>query len=379
MMANQTGQLNSSSDRVSYGTEPYFIYPISVIYVALISIATIGNTLVIITICSWSSLRKSTTNFFILSLAVSDLLTASVAMPLDLDLLLSDNIWRHGKLLCEIWATVYLSTVPTSILTLMAVGLDRYKTLSDPLSKFREYQFMTRKRAVLVVIIIWVYSVMFAVIPFMGWQQYPTSLMEGQCLFNITYIYSAASSFINFIIPLLITSFLYGKIYLIAYRHNGKLISKGRSENTVQKTTAAPAEQKAFMNNLKAAKTVSVIVSGFIVCWLPFCVLSLTMSFCFSCLDRIPEKLYASLLLLGYSNCALNPCLYSFKNQKFRKFCRLTLMSVFLKNPKRTEMTKRPSYETQQSGMKKLRLSEIIYDNKDAVKLTSFARLNGVI
>jgi hypothetical protein len=105
--------------------------------------------------------------------------------------------------------------------------------------------------------------------------------------------------------------------------------------------------------------------------------LSIIMSFCYACLDRIPGKLYASLLLLGYSNSALNPCLYSFKNKKFRKFCRLMLMSIYIKNPERAEMTKRPSYETQ-SGLRKPRLSDVLYDNKDVIKLTSFSKFHSV-
>lgn len=358
---------------VSYGTEPYFLYPISALYVIIISMATIGSCLVLLTICRWQSLRNSTTNFFILSLAVSDLITATIAMPLDLDLLLHDNKWQYSTLLCEIWATIYLSTVPISILTLMAVGLDRFKTLSDPMSKFREYQFMTHKRAAIVIIVIWIYCITFASIPFMGWKHYPVNVIEGECLFNITYIYSATMNFINFILPLTITTILYGKIFLIAHRHGNEQFSQ--SSCNIHKTSNLN-EHKAFLNNLKAAKTVSAIVCGFLICWLPFTVLSVTMCFCKECLYHIPEKLYACLLLLGYSNCALNPFLYSFKNKKFRKCCKQMLCSLCTK--KHEVVDKRPSLGELPSIFKRHRCSDVRFDHMDSLKMTSLCRFQSL-
>ncbi|XP_020906365.1 octopamine receptor-like [Exaiptasia diaphana] len=372
-MPNMTVDINGTSyPAVNYFNEPYFLYPISALYVIIIIISTIGCSLVILTICRCQSLRNSTTNFFILSLAVSDLITATAAMTLDLDLLLHNNKWQYSALVCEIWATIYLSTVPISILTLLAVGLDRYKTLSDPMSRFREYQFMTRKRAAIVIIVIWIYCIVFASIPFMGWKHHPVSVREGECLFNITYIYSATSSLMNFILPLIITTFLYGKIYLIARRHGSENFSQSICYmHKLPNTT----EQKAFMNNLKAVRTVSAIVCGFLICWMPFTILSITMCFCRECVENIPEKLYASLLLLGYSNCALNPFLYSFKNKKFRKCCKLMLRSLL---PKHRPAVSRPTAFELQAVLRKHRCSDVLFERTHSLKLTSLCRFHSV-
>lgn len=358
---------------VSYKNDPYFLYPISALYVIIIIISTIGCSLVILTICRWQSLRNSTTNFFILSLAISDLITATVAMTLDLDLILHDNKWQYSTLVCEIWATIYLSTVPISILTLMAVGLDRYKTLSDPMSRFREYQFMTHKRAAIVIVVIWIYCIVFASIPFMGWTQYSKSVShEGECLFNITYIYSATSSLMNFIFPLIVTTFLYGKIYLIAHRHGSENASQSICNISKLPNTT---EQKAFLNNLKAVRTVSAIVCGFLICWLPFTILSITMCFCIPCMDNISNTLYQSLLLLGYSNCALNPFLYSFKNTKFRKCCKMMVCSLW---PKKRDRVQRPTAVELQAVLRKHRCSEVLFDRTYSLKMTSLCRFHSV-
>ena len=63
--------------------------------------------------------------------------------------------------MCEAWITVYLITVPTSILTLLAVSVDRYKSLEDPLNRFRRFRFMTRKRPLIVISVIWLLTALF--------------------------------------------------------------------------------------------------------------------------------------------------------------------------------------------------------------------------
>ena len=74
--------------------------------------------------------------------------------------------WVHGEVFfCEISSTMFVTTVPTSIWTLLAISVERYKSLSDPLNRFRRSPFMSRKRALIINFLIWLYSVLFASIP----------------------------------------------------------------------------------------------------------------------------------------------------------------------------------------------------------------------
>lgn len=306
-------QVNHSNSRLLFNNiEPHFLYPLCGMYVVVIVSAVMGNTFVFFTIVATKSLRRSATNIFILSLSISDLLTASVTMPLEVEILLRDGQWRHGETMCNVWTTLYLIVVPTSILTLLAVSIDRYKTLSDPLNKYRKTRFMTRKRAIVVVTALWLYSVVFALIPQMGWKISPESVSYGRCNFNITYGYSAMSSIINFIVPMLLTCLIYIKIYQIAKKdvHDGDTNRKSSLGRLIS--------QKILMKNLQAAKTISFIFCGVFLCWFPFTVFSLIGDFCLKCASSVSNSLPSVLLLLGYANSALSPYLYSFKNKKFR-------------------------------------------------------------
>lgn len=72
---------------------------------------------------------------------------------------------------------------------------------------------------------------------------------------------------------------------------------------------------KRFRTEAKATKTVGIIVGGFILCWLPFFTVYLTMGFCGSC---IPELLFKVFFYLGYCNSALNPLIYGMVSKDFR-------------------------------------------------------------
>ena len=125
--------------------EQTFSYPVSACATAITSVAVFGNFLVCLAILANRHLRNNPTNLFILSLALSDFLAAIIVMPFDIELLFRiDFEWNHGEAFCIIWQVVYLITIPISVFSLLAISVDRYKTLRDPLARFETSQFMTQ-------------------------------------------------------------------------------------------------------------------------------------------------------------------------------------------------------------------------------------------
>nr|CAD7415110.1 unnamed protein product [Timema poppensis] len=87
-----------------------------------------------------------------------------------------------------------------------------------------------------------------------------------------------------------------------------KLISKMGKRNI-------KAQVKRFRMETKAAKTLGIIVGGFIVCWLPFFTMYLIRAFCVSCIHPL---VFSILFWLGYCNSAINPCIYALFSKDFR-------------------------------------------------------------
>ncbi|XP_071440867.1 probable G-protein coupled receptor No18 [Hetaerina americana] len=88
-------------------------------------------------------------------------------------------------------------------------------------------------------------------------------------------------------------------------------------------STAAASRVSSFRRESKTAQTLSVVVGGFVACWLPFFIIYLLAPFLPS--DAISADLMSFLTWLGWINSAINPFIYAFYSPDFRlAFWRLT-------------------------------------------------------
>ncbi|EDO46181.1 predicted protein, partial [Nematostella vectensis] len=313
--------------------------------VIVIVSAIVGNVLVCIAVCISSSLRRATSSYFIFSLALSDIGTASLSMPFDLEALTLSGCWPKGRGegLCIVWTVTYLITVPTSILNLFALSVDRYKTLRDPWDRFKESPSMTPRRAVAIIVFIWVYCLLFALVPVLGVQYYgPQTLLYGRCIFNISPTTSMVSSFLNFYLPMFAMCWIYYRIYQIAHtqyniptgleKHDYSIVKPTSSLSQIgadKKSGIRKKRYRVFVKNTKAARTIAIIVSAYLTCWVPFTTISIVVNLCEGpCWDAIPNAVWAVLMLVGYLNSALNPLLFSHQNPHFRRAYRRMLRAL---------------------------------------------------
>ena len=357
---------NSTASHPIQNSSDVFMITSSVIYVIIIIASLLWNTTVCVVILSTRSLRRSVNSRFILSLAVSDLMTTCLVMPFDLEQIIPGSKWRYGEIMCNVFTTSYLLAVPTSILSLLALTVYRYRLLQDPLDIYKASPLMTRRRASVVICTLWVYSMLFALVPVFGWKTYPRSVIDGYCYFNLSWIYIVLSSMVNFVTPVITASLLNCRMYCFAIKlshssssqdvRSGKnkpitgfdtkiqKASSGDEPEDMEKPTRLksmeiscdqlPTEQqhiesnrsqhedlllrKLQKRNTRAAKTTFLIVFSFVFCWLPFTLLSITGTIC-RLHDVAYQLVYSIFLMMGYLNSAINPVLYSFRSPEFKK------------------------------------------------------------
>lgn len=307
-----------------------FNITIMVVQVFVIIVALLGNILVCSAILIHERLRTTFTNYFIFSLSLSDIITASIVMPMDVDQVLRNYVWTYGEAMCNIFTVAYLIAAPLSILNLLAVSIDRYNAITNPL---HYSNIMTPKVVVASIFSLWTYAILFTVIAMAGWPMFPSSVLYGTCHFNIRPAYSVVSSVINFVIPTIVMCVLYSRIYKVAHAHARRI---GRHENIshsaveYNSTTTGGTERRSMSKNIKAAKTIAILVSAFLICWMPYTLVSSASILCGKkCYDNTPDEVITLTLLLAYTNSALNPFLYAFHNRDFRESFRRLLKLQF--------------------------------------------------
>ena len=94
-----------------------------------------GNALVVAAIAVDRNLR-GTQNWFVASLAVSDLLVGLFIMPLTLTNELV-GYWPFGDVVCELWLSTDVLLCTASILNLCLISIDRYLSITRPIAYVR--------------------------------------------------------------------------------------------------------------------------------------------------------------------------------------------------------------------------------------------------
>ena len=172
----------------------------------------VGNILVILSVFTYKPLRN-VTNYFIVSLAVTDLAVAVCVMPFHIVNYIIGR-WVFGTIFCNLWLTCDLLTCTASILNLCAIAIDRYCAIHNPLLYAQK---RTVNRVCVCIGIVWLVSGLISVPPLVGSNNssgqglYDTD--TGICTLTNERSYVIYSALGSFYIPLFIMSFVYIKIF----------------------------------------------------------------------------------------------------------------------------------------------------------------------
>uniref|UniRef100_A0A670JG11 Alpha-1A adrenergic receptor n=1 Tax=Podarcis muralis TaxID=64176 RepID=A0A670JG11_PODMU len=260
---------------------------LGVILGGLIVFGVLGNILVILSVACHKHLQ-SVTHYYIINLAVADLLLTSTVLPFSaiFEIL---GYWVFGRIFCNIWAAVDVLCCTASIMSLCVISIDRYIGVSYPL---RYPAIVTEKRGLLALVCVWVLSLVISVGPLFGWKQ-PAPEDETICQINTDPGYVLFSALGSFYLPLIIILAMYCQVYVVAKRESkglscGLKTEKSHSEEvtlrihrkTTTETTGSTPSTKhksnfsvrllKFSREKKAAKSLGIVVGCFILCWLPF-------------------------------------------------------------------------------------------------------------
>ncbi|KFO27854.1 5-hydroxytryptamine receptor 2A [Fukomys damarensis] len=128
----------------------------SALLTAVVIILTIAGNILVIMAVSLEKKLQNATNYFLMSLAIADMLLGFLVMPVSMLTILYGYRWPLPSKLCAVWIYLDVLFSTASIMHLCAISLDRYVAIQNPIHHSR---FNSRTKAFLKIIAVWTISV----------------------------------------------------------------------------------------------------------------------------------------------------------------------------------------------------------------------------
>ncbi|XP_075960772.1 trace amine-associated receptor 13c-like [Anarhichas minor] len=298
--------LNSSCRKTM---RPHSVSMLTYILLSSISLLTVTlNLLVIISIYHFKQLHTPT-NLLLLSLAVSDFF---VGFLMFFQIVLIDGCWSFGDLMCILYYVLDFIIISASEGTMVLISVDRYVAICEPLHYPNK---VTQKRVKICVCLCWICSAFLHSLLLKDNLEQPGRYNScfGECVIVINYIAGLADLFLSFIGPVTVIIVLYMRVFVVAVSH-----ARAMRSHTAAFSLKCSVSVTAKKSELKAARTLGVVIVVFLVCLCPYFCVALTGQ------DTLLNASTAAFVIcLFYFNSCLNPVIYAFFYPWFRKSIRL--------------------------------------------------------
>ena len=281
-----------------------------------------GNLLVIMTI----TMRN---NFHVMryvllaSLAVSDLLFLILVNSFRITSIAQER-WLYGETMCHLNPLFVRYFYINTVLHLMAVSYDRYDSIvKSPLT----YNSTVTKCRVAVLVLTWLIPIGFSIAPFIKWEEYVYNpevffCQQGVTVQSETSGWRIAFSLVFLVVPLLVIAFLNWSVYKTAKRQaNAVAIQIGSFDGS---ESQQQENSRRIITERKAALDVSIIITAFLLCFLPSWIVGLCLQFAES--TNVPsEAVLVTACIFTFSS-VCNPIIYSICKRDFRTAVKKTFL-----------------------------------------------------
>ncbi|XP_066551850.1 adenosine receptor A2b [Amia ocellicauda] len=304
-----------------------YISGMQTVYIAIeliIAVLAISGNVLVCWAVAINTTLKTATNYFLVSLAVADILVGCLAIPFAITISIGLQSDFYG---CLFLACFVLVLTQSSIFSLLAVAIDRYLAVKIPL---RYKELVTGKRAREIIAILWILSFVIGLVPFLGWNLKAKWCQENNSTSNGTHhcqphcyfesvVEMSYMVYFNFfgcvLLPLLIMLGIYIKIFIVARKQLRQIELK---------SVNGESSRRLLQKEINAAKSLSIIVGLFALCWLPVHILNCLTLFYKGELHRPDIVMYLA-IILSHANSVVNPIIYAYRIQDFRNTFRKIL------------------------------------------------------
>ncbi|ELT87477.1 hypothetical protein CAPTEDRAFT_113077 [Capitella teleta] len=308
---------------------------IKILYYCIGTVGFLGNLMVVVIIGTSKSMRKTTTNRFIMHQSCCD---GTVAVILMLSTLFEDDGRKLSGIADEIYCRLWLTktflwgSLVTSTYNLVTMTLERYLSIVHPILHKNRWN---KKVFIACICMVWVlgfgYNLAFMVPStviiggdcnlYYKWPSVETQ--QGQGIFTIVF---------QFFIPLIVLIVCYSRMALIL---KGKIQPTDDANNKASKNMA-----RARRNVIKTLILVGV---SFVLCWIWNQILFVLFNLGFPV--NFNGNFYHFTVVAVFCNCCINPFIYIIKYEQFqRKLIRFRGMCFRNDQPLQSELSNSVGY-----------------------------------
>lgn len=274
-----------------------------ILYSIVCIVGLLGNTLVIYVVLRFSKMQ-TVTNMYIVNLAIADECFL-IGIPF-LVTTISLRSWIFGKIMCKVYMTTTSINQFTSSIFLFIMSADRYVAVCHPISspKIRT-PFISR----VVSLSAWATSALFMVPVFL----YANAMESEDVVSCNIYWPNNRGGQTTFTLYTLILGFAVPLILILNFYF--LVIKKLRTVGPKNKSK----EKKR--SHRKVTKLVLTVITVYVFCWLPYWVTQVALIYTppKQCQSNISIASFLMAGFLSYSNSAMNPILYAFLSDNFKK------------------------------------------------------------
>ena len=312
---------SNSSTAVSNQPPPGITTFTRTTYSILATVAMIGNTLVILVFVWDKKLLKKSYNMLILSLAISDVLTA-ILLITNPAFVLGDAFpypTNHvlGDIFCRvIWSRAFLfQLVVFSAYICMALATERWYAITKP---YKYEETFNQKRTLVYISVVWLWSTILCSTSMFEVAYVSSNPLNLRCKWQLYWGKQPIRGIVG-VIQVLLKMVFPSLIMLSLFIH---MVYKAN------KSTIASAESRAKIRG-KMTRMVGAACIMLIVCFAPS---QTNYAMAMAGKTRLDTKLHHILSLLVFVNSCLNPFIYGLSNKNYRHGY---LKILFLVCPKR--------------------------------------------
>ncbi|XP_034408448.1 mu-type opioid receptor isoform X1 [Cyclopterus lumpus] len=310
---------------------------ITALYSIVCVVGLVGNVLVMYIIVRYTKM-KTATNIYIFNLALADALVTTTLPFQSVNYLM--GTWQFGDIVCKMVISIDYYNMFTSIFTLTTMSIDRYVAVCHPV---KALDFRTPRNAKIVNVCNWILSSAIGLpVMFMASTAVTPSGIDCQLIFPHPSWYwdtlmKICVFIFAFIVPVLIITVCYGLMIL-----------------RLKSVRMLSGSQEKDRNLRRITRMVLVVVAVFIVCWTPIHIFVIITA-----LINIPTTTLQTItwhfcITLGYANSSLNPVLYGYLDENFkrcfREFCTPSPSVLEIQNSSRTGLTSRKLPQREQNS-----------------------------